>query len=590
MDDCLPFDDSRRLTGYNVHFADVGAVLETTGIAIDDMLLAEWSARVRRMRAALDWPDAALVARKHASGASLALAAPLDQLFCATEVNEWALLAALDFLRQGRPHQAAFHAPGHAPAWDEDHARRTLCAIARAERNRPLVALAQAGRAHACNVLIDDERISLGLGRGSRSWPLAKLPTPEQVDWHAVHDGPIALVTGSNGKTTTTRLLAALMRAHGWRTAYTCTDGVFVDARALAAGDYSGPAGARTALRAAGVDAAVLETARGGLLRRGLAVQRAAVAIVTNVSDDHFGEYGVHDLDDLADVKLVVAHALDESGVLVLNADDPRLIARSNAFASRRAWFALDADAPQLLLQRARGAVTCSVCEGRLHLHDATGEHDLGEIDAMPLAFGGTARYNIANIAAAALGAHALGIDIALIAQVLATFGRSSADNPGRLQYVSIGGVGIFIDYAHNPDGLRGVLEVATHVRTDRLALLLGQAGNREDAEIRELAAVAASFDPDLVVIKEITSMLRGRAGGEVPAILREELARSGLLAPKVIERPDEIEAARAALAWSRAGDVLVMPIHGSDARLRMGALLATMEAQAWSPGARLPT
>src|SRR6185312_7572714 len=122
-------------------------------------------------------------------------------------------------------------------------------------------------------------------------WPLTQLPLAETLDWASLHAVPVALVTGSNGKTTTVRLLSAMAQAHGWRTGHSCTDGVFVDGRAIEAGDYSGPAGVR---------AAILETARGGLLRRGLAVQQAQVAVVTNVSDDHFGEYGIHDLAGLA--------------------------------------------------------------------------------------------------------------------------------------------------------------------------------------------------------------------------------------------------------------------------------------------------
>jgi UDP-N-acetylmuramyl tripeptide synthase len=537
------------------------------------------------MRSALGWPDAALVTRVHARDASLAFAAPLDQLLSATEVNEWALLGSLYPLRR----EGMFHAPGHPAAWDEESALHTLRAFARAERNPALLAAVDAALARGLTALIDDETVSFGVGRGSLSWPLAELPTPAQIDWSALHDAPVALVTGSNGKTTTTRLLAAFARAHGWRTAYTCTDGVFVDATALAAGDYSGPAGARVALRAPDIDAAVLETARGGLLRRGLAVQHADVAIVTNVSDDHFGEYGVHNLDDLAAVKLSVAQALGEDGMLVLNADDPGLAMHARQLRVRLAWFALDVDAPLLRAHRARGGATCGVRDGRLHLECAGGDHDLGSVDAMPLSFGGAARYNIANLAAAALAASALGIAPATLRDVLAQFGAAREDNPGRLQHWGIGGVSVFIDYAHNPDGLRGLLDVATRTRTGRLGLLLGQAGNREDTEIRELAAVAASFKPDLVVLKDIGGMLRGRADGEVPAILRDELVQRGLREKSIIEHLDEYAAVRAMLAWARRGDTLVLPIHGSEVKSTASTLLDGLHAGGWETGTPLP-
>jgi UDP-N-acetylmuramyl tripeptide synthase len=554
------------------------------------------------MRAALGWPDGALVVRAHARGASLALTAPLDQLLAATEVNEWALLSAL-FSLHSRPqlhthsaddgiaavHSSPFHAPGHPAAWDDAQAFHTLSALAREEQRPDLVALVTAAQSRGLSVLIDDDALSFGVGAGSRTWPLSSLPAPEAIDWSDLHEAPIALVTGSNGKTTTTRLLAALARAHGWRTAYTCTDGVFVDSTALAAGDYSGPAGARVALRERAVDAAILETARGGILRRGIAVQHADVAIVTNVSDDHFGEYGVHDLDDLAAAKLAVAHTLGPRGVLVANADDALLARHVPALHKRTAWFAFDADAPLLAAHRERGGATCGVREGRLRLYADALEHDLGEVAAMPLSFGGTARYNIANIAAAALAAHALGVGADTLRQVLAVFGAARADNPGRLQRWSIGGIEALVDYAHNPDGLRGLLEVATRLRGARLGLVLGQAGNREDAEIRELAAVAAQFSPDRIVLKDIGGMLRGRDVGAVPAILREELLVRGVDADRVDLQLDEFEAVRAALAWALPGDTLVLPVHGTDVKARVAALLEALSAQRWQAGSPLP-
>ncbi|MEO5559708.1 MAG: Mur ligase family protein [Dokdonella sp.] len=550
------------------------------------------------MRSELGWVDAAIVARIHASGLSLALAAPLDQLFTATEVNEWALLSSLfstqDQTGLRRPRvpewrREPLYAPGHPATWDENSALHTLRAFSHAESNPALVALAHAAEARGLTVLIDDDLISLGMGSGVRAWPLAQLPSLASLDWHGLHDVPIALVTGSNGKTTTTRLLAALLRAHGLHTAYTCTDGVFVGDVALAAGDYSGPAGARVALRAPDVEAAVLETARGGILRRGIAVQHANVAIVTNVSDDHFGEYGVHNLDDLAAVKLGVAATLDADGVLVLNADDAQLVRHAAALRVRQAWFAFDADAPLLLAFRARGGATCGVRAGRLLLQFDGDEHDLGAVAAMPLTFDAEARYNIANIAAAALAAQALCVPVATIAAVLAQFGAGRDDNPGRLQHWAIGGVEVFVDYAHNPDGLRGLLDVATKARTGRLGLLLGQAGNREDNEIRELAVVAAEFNPDRIVLKDIGGMLRGRSDGEIPALLREALARNGTSDSAVVECLDEYAAVHDLLVWARAGDVLVLPIHESAVKPKVAALLDDLQGRGWTAGTALP-
>jgi UDP-N-acetylmuramyl tripeptide synthase len=586
----LPFDDSRRLTGPNLYFDAPGAVLETQGASARDAAAASaWRARVDAMCRRLGWPTPVVVVRAHASGQSLAFTAPPDQLLAATEVNEWAWCAAVGDDRH--------HAPGH-PLADDDRAFDTLSRFAAGERNPALIALLEAARAHAAPVLFDDEMLSLGLGRHARSWPVQALPAPEAVDWSAFVRIPVAMVTGSNGKTTTVRTLAAILRAHGLRTAHSCTDGLFVGGAAGAAGealqslesgDYSGPAGARQLLRRGDVEAAVLETARGGMMRRGLALGRADVAIITNVSPDHFGEYGVHSLDDLADVKFTLSRAVQGGGWLVLNADDPRLRARGAGVDARLAWFST-ADFDDIAATLPDGAPLCAPHAGRLRLRDAGGTHDLGEIAAMPLTLGGVARHNVANVAAAAMAAACLSLPAQTIRAALAGFGAHHADNPGRLQRWTFGGLDIFLDYAHNPDGLAGLLDIANARRGDgRLALLLGQAGNRENDQIRALAATAARYAPSLVVVKDIDGYLRGREPGEVARLIRDELLRHGLPESALPVHLREADAARAALAWARPGDVLVLPVHSLGAKAEVAGLLDALQAAGWRAGEPLP-
>jgi UDP-N-acetylmuramyl tripeptide synthase len=416
---------------------------------------------------------------------------------------------------------------------------------------------------------------------------LAALPSVDEVPWQELRGIPTALVTGSNGKTTTVRLIAACARAHGWRAGYNCTDGVFLDDEALAQGDYSGPAGARMVLREPRAQAAILETARGGILRRGIAVSQADAAIITNVSADHFGEYGIDDLAGLADVKFAIASVLTPRGSLVLNADDAMLRARGETFVgksaeySRLGWFAQDADQATLREHRSRGSATCGVRDGRLCLSDGGIDHDLGKVSDMPLSMGGVATYNIANMAGAALVAFRLGIAAATISTILGRFGARLEDNPGRMMRFDVGGVCVLIDYAHNAEGLRGFLKVADHLRSrgGRLGLLLGHAGNRTDSDIAELARVAVEFRPDLVVVKENEAQLRGRAAGEVPEIIRAELMRLGFAESSMRLRNSEIEAARCALDWSRPGDVLALPLHSMAARTAVAAMLQAASA-----------
>jgi UDP-N-acetylmuramyl tripeptide synthase len=239
---------------------------------------------------------------------------------------------------------------------------------------------------------------------------------------------------------------------------------------------------------------------------------------------------------------------------------------------------------------RSRGLPACGVREGRLILATVDGEPDLGEVAAMPLTVGGQARYNIANIAAASLAAFALDIAPATVASVLSRFGASNADNPGRLQRWALGDVQVLLDYAHNPDGLRGLLAVAAGLRGDgRMALLLGHAGNRLDEDFRALAAVAAEAKPDRVWLKDIAGdYLRGRESGEVAGLLRDALRATGMAGDALPVRLDEAQAVREALAWARPGDLLVLPVHEPAARDAVVALLDRLRDAGWNAGQAL--
>jgi cyanophycin synthetase len=572
-------------------------VLEVAGGSIDEGVISAWCARVERAGARLGWLNRQAVARKHAGGVSLAISAPIDQLFLATEVNEWALCAALverdpvrwsnleailaaEALRANE--NSASPAAQIPPVLEESAALLRFERVSSLEAHPKLRALLEAAQKRELPHVVDESELTLGAGAGGRNFPLAALPTVGDVPWQELRDIPTAIVTGSNGKTTTVRLIAACARSFGWHAGYNCTDGVFLDEQALALGDYSGPAGARMVMRERRTQAAILETARGGILRRGIAVSQAAVAVITNVSSDHFGEYGIHDLAGLAQVKLAVASVIGPGGLLVLNAEDAQLRAQADELVRRfgrsppLGWFAASADQQTLREHRLRGASTCGPREGRLHLSHRGAEHDLGLISAMPLSMGGVAAYNVANMAGAALAAAALGISPTAIAAVLAQFGSKIEDNPGRMMRFKVADVTVLLDYAHNPDGLRGFLTVADHLRGDagRLGLLLGQAGNRKDADIQELAQVAAEFHPALVVVKEDEAHLRGRVLQEIPRIIRAELKRLGFPDSALPLVHSEVEAVRYALEWARPGDVLALPVHSVAARAAVVAML----------------
>ncbi len=548
-----------------------------------DAALARWQATVGSVTASLGWSTAMPRWRRHRTGVDLVVPCPADRMFTATEINEYAWEAACgaDAL------QAAGFTRIHRFS-DATAAWNYFRALDAAEREPGITALREEARLRDLPVLVDDDQLSIGAGAGSACWPLRAVPAPDAVPWTRLHDVPTVLVTGSNGKTTTTRLIAAMLSAwqemHRGRVGISCTEGVQIGGEWVRRGDYSGPGGAREVLRDARVTAAVLETARGGILRRGLAVERAHVAVVTNVAEDHFGEYGVDTLEDLAEVKLSVAGALEGAGTLVLNADDAVLLSRAQYCPGKRALFSLTDDYPALVAHRAHGGMTCGVGDGQLWLSQGGARSSLGVVAAMPLTVGGAADYNTANLAASSLAAAALGIPPAVIAGVAARFGHDRRDNPGRLERWSLADVTVLIDYAHNPDGLARLLAVSrTLLRgKGRVRLLLGQAGNRGDAAIAELAATAAAAQPDSIVIKELPDMLRGRALGEVPQVIYRALIGAGFASQRIAFEADEIAASRRLLGEAAAGDVIVLPVHQSKAKVRLANMLDAMAHVGW--------
>lgn len=567
--------DSRRLPGINLLWDRPGAVAEV-GCAepLLTPFLAAWEDAARRMLDRVGWPEEAVASRRFAGGASIALSAPLDGLLAATEINEWAIARAIEAL--GGP-----AAPPEAVAAGELLGRI-------AEERRPgLVALAAAAHARPVTFLHDPDEVSVGGGVGAITWPIDQLPAPETVAWSRVHDIPVVLVTGSNGKTTTVRLLAAMATAAGRVTGLSCTDFVAIGGEVLDRGDWSGPAGARFVLRDRRVEFAVLETARGGILRRGLATSRAVAAIVTNIAEDHVGESGVGDLATLAATKLVVGRAVLPGGRLVLNADDRELVAAASRVTTPILWFSLDPRSPLLTAHLAGGGDACWLQDDVIVLRREGTTTRILPIGEVPITIGGVARHNVYNALGAVALAAVAGLPLDGMRAGLREFRPTSRDNPGRLNLFHLGGATVIVDFAHNPHGVDAMVELARALPARRRLAVLGQAGDRDDAAIRQLARSAWALGPDRVILKEMPAYLRGRPPGEVTALLADELRRQGAASELVDIAGSEWAAIHAALAWARPGDLLLLLTHAQ--RGRVLDLLERLEQSGWIPGTPLP-
>jgi len=567
--------DSRRLPGPHLVFDAEGAVIDArVPAAVAPALIAAWEQHLRSALQALEWPLGAIVAQTNPVGVSLAFAAPIDQLFAATEVNEWAFDSAVASLR-GETYPALSAVLPAIRAAILDEASPALAALSRAADEQELC------------FLHDPGDVSIGMGSGCRVYARDRVPEPGAVDWDGVHDVPIALITGTNGKSTTVRLLAAMAEQAGLVPGVSSTDWIRVGGAVLDEGDWSGPGGARRVLRDPRTEIGILETARGGILRRGLAVRRADAAAVLNVAVDHLGEWGVWDVDHLADAKMVVARGVGPKGRVVLNADDPRLVERAAHVRAPIGWFSLKPDAPLVRRHVQSGGAAAFLRGDDLVLQTGGVEQVLAQASRVPIALGGAALHNVANALAAALVADALGLGARAIRAGLESFGKHHGENPGRLVVFEFGGVRAVVDFAHNPHGQEALLAMADRLPAQRRLVVLGQAGDRDDASIDDLVRITWRHRPDLVLIKEMTRYLRGRAPGEVPARIEAVLRSEGATAGDFEHVPSEIAALSRALQWARPGDLLLLFAHAD--REATVAYLEALGQSLWTPGAQLP-
>ncbi|HEX5720564.1 MAG TPA: Mur ligase family protein, partial [Thermoanaerobaculia bacterium] len=422
--------DSRRLTGPNLLWDLEGAILD---VALDDQeagpVTEAWIRQGGLILEAIGWGAEELCVRLFPGGANLAMSAPIDRLYTATDVHEWAWEAAVATVSGREPSAAEISA-----------ASARLRQAADFESNPALLELRDAAGRRRISLLWDADHATLGLGAGSLTWRMEDLPTPREVPWNEVSDIPVVLVTGTNGKTTTVRLLAAMVSAAGAVPGTTSTDRVEVDGEVLDEGDCSGPGGARTLLRDRRVEVAILETARGGILRRGLAVRRADAAAVTNVAADHLGEFGVYDLASLAETKLVAARVVKTQGRVVLNADDPDLVSRTSRFGAQAVWFSIDPDRPGFDDLLVAGDAGCTLEDGELVRYGEERRQVIARVDEVPITFGGAAQHNVANALAAMGLAGAIGLPVDAMSEGLKGFRGSPEDNPGRGNLMEIGG------------------------------------------------------------------------------------------------------------------------------------------------------
>ena len=362
---------------------------------------------------------------------------------------------------------------------------------------------------------------------------------------------PIIAVTGTNGKTTTTRLLAHIVKNNGFKVGFTTSDGIYVQNHMMEKGDTTGPVSAEYILKDPTVEFAVLETARGGILRSGLGFSRCDIAIITNIQEDHLGLSDIHTLEDLARVKSTVVKSVKKDGWAILNAEDEQCLKIANELSCNIAYFSMDENNPKVKKFSKEGKIVAVYENGFITIKKGEWKIRVERATHVPLTMGGKAKFMIANVLAATLASYLQGFKTDDISLSLQTFIPSAAQTPGRMNIFEFKKFKVLIDFAHNAAGYRGVEEYLSSVEATKKIGIIAGVGDRRDEDIKECATIAARMFDHIIIRQE--KYLRGRTEDEIIGLIMEGITASGRdVTHEIISK--EVEAIKHAITNAEEG------------------------------------
>ncbi|MHB1652480.1 MAG: cyanophycin synthetase [Desulfitobacteriaceae bacterium] len=368
---------------------------------------------------------------------------------------------------------------------------------------------------------------------------------------------PIVAITGTNGKTTTTRMIGNMLSHQQLQVGMTTTDGIYVNGKLLVEGDTTGPGSARVILRHPDVQVAVLETARGGILRAGLAYDYADVAVITNVSADHLGQDGVETIEDLVHVKSLVAEVVKPHSYVVLNADDPYVVPMARKTKGKVIFFSIHKDNIHVRKHLGRGGTAVFIRRGMILLCQGSRSYKICSVRQLPITLGGRAVHNVQNVLAAAAVGWALGLSAGAISVSLGNFLPNEVDSRGRLNCYDIDGISVWVDYGHNAAGIQEIVRTLKKYKAACMVGCITVPGDRTDKAIMEVARVAAKGFQRLIIRED--EDLRGRKPGEVARILYAGAVAAGMAPNRITVILAEREAFRYGLDTCSPGEMFVM-------------------------------
>ena len=372
------------------------------------------------------------------------------------------------------------------------------------------------------------------------------------------HSVPIIAVTGTNGKTTTTRLIAHILGINGAKVGMTSTDAIYINNVPILLGDYSGPEGAFKILTDSTIDHAVLEVARGGILRRGLGFKESEVGVLLNISSDHLGEGGIETLEQLARLKSTVTEAVKESGHAVFNADDPLVLSCVDNTKASIVLFSKNPENPALKINNEKGNINVTINDGKIIVQESGESITIASIKDIPITFNGKAEFNIENVLAAVSVSIALGINKLKIIEGLMSFKASINQTPGRMNIIDMGDFKVVVDYGHNPGAIIATGDFIMGLMPGRKIRMSSSVGNRKDEHIFEFGLALSRYYDHIVLCDPD---IRGRKLGETAEIVKQGLIKGGFNNDMVTIIFDEKEATKAALDMAEIGDLVVLQV-----------------------------
>ncbi|MED7819321.1 MULTISPECIES: Mur ligase family protein [unclassified Francisella] len=540
----IPEGYSRRLVGPNLFFKETGTVLDVPLVENREELTKLFYQEAEKFLPALGWEQIKITHKFFNNGVRLAFTAPVDITMPACDVIDFVWLSAREGFETGNFKSI-------------EEAKKELIPIIDEDKDLTYRNLYELAKSKGFNAFRDKNKAFIGSGTGCYEFDLKK-DSFDDIPWQDIYDIPAIIVTGTNGKTTTIRLTDYICRVAGKLTGYTSTDWVKVNDELIDEGDYSGPTGHQFVLTNKKVEVALLESARGGLLKRGLIESFVNAAAVTNVSADHLGEDGIETVAELAEAKSIVFRTMGEGSHAIINLDNSYMKERFEKLNCTKIVVTQNPEAHDMKYYLTKADYACIVENGNFVWVDGDIKTNLLAVADAPLTVKGFAKHNIENAMIAISLSFKLGVDLDTITKGLKSYSNDAKVNRGRANIFEWDNKVAVVDYAHNEAGMEALLNMMkAYDKGGRTYLMIGTTGDRKYL-ISGINDIILKHNVDFIVLKETEKYLRGAKPMELPLLIRKDLDDKGFDISKTYISHGELEGVKYIVDKLEANDMAI--------------------------------